>query len=220
VTLSHYCPTAASLLDADVGAEARQPTLQVDAPAFPPNGEYIGLDARDALPPLVRPGMLMDWEAWWECERLAVDLLMFADHPHDALARLRAAVQDLGSWSPADGPLLDRVRSAFEADGRSRANVPTADLVAAVHAAIPADLGAPPVLVEPRPTERATGRFLAAHAFANWPIHVGAGLSIWLRSIEAASALIDAGFGIRAADLRLRHLADTTMLCRALARLG
>src|SRR5262245_11543308 len=63
VTLSHYCPTAAALLDS-------QDALAVltNASAFPPTGEYIGLDATAGLPPLLRPDMLMDWESWWEWE--------------------------------------------------------------------------------------------------------------------------------------------------------
>jgi Fe-S-cluster containining protein len=220
VALSHYCPTAAGLLDAEVAAGDAGIALKVDSPAFPPDAEYSGLDARDALPPLIRPDLLMDWDAWWECERLAVNLLTSDVSPQEALARLRAAVRDVESWSAADGALLERVRSAFETGRRLPANVPATDLAAAVHAAIPADLVPPAAIAEPRPTERAVCRFLAAHAFANWPIHVGVGLRVWLRSIEAAGALIDTGLGVRAADLRLRHLADTQALCDALAKLG
>ena len=225
VTLSHYCPTAAGLLDGlltdDSGNRFPEstPGIVFDT-AFPATAEYSGLDARHALPPLVRPNLLMDWDAWWECERLAVSLLTGADSPSDALARLRAVVLDVESWSPADGPLLERVRSAFRQDLRSPVDVSADALVAAVHAAIPADLASPPALVEPRPTDRAARRFLAAHAFANWPIHLGPGLRVWLRSIEAAWALLDAGLGVRAADLRLRHLADTQALCEGLERLG
>jgi hypothetical protein len=116
--------------------------------------------------------------------------------------------------------LIERVRSAFQAGHRAQADLRADDLVAAVHAAIPADLAPPPALAEPHPTARAACRFLAAHAFANWPIHMGPGLRVWLRSIEAAGALLDAGLGFRAADLRLRHLADTQTLCDGLGRLG
>ncbi len=46
VTLSHYCPTAASLLD------TREPVaVTTTARAFPADGEYVGLDVRDDLPP-------------------------------------------------------------------------------------------------------------------------------------------------------------------------
>jgi hypothetical protein len=51
-------------------------------------------------------------------------------------------------------------------------------------------------------------RFLAAHAFANWAIHLGSGLESWLVSIETANAFLQAGAGVRHADLVLRHLTD------------
>jgi hypothetical protein len=219
VTLSHYCPTAAGLLESHAeGPDAAAILLNVRA--FPPAAEYVGLDARDALPPLLRPDMLMDWESWWECERLSVELLATADTAADGLARLRAAVHDVASWSPADGALIDRVATAFRHGRRSAASVPGAHLVAAVHDVIPSDLAPPPVMAEGPPSEHVRCRFLAAHAFANWAIHLGTGLRTWLLSIEAAAALIDAGLGIRAADLRLRHLAETRALCAALAKLG
>src|SRR6185295_13330944 len=70
VTLSHFCPTAASLLDDPIDV-----TIVDAAPSFRATGEYVGLDARSSLPPLLRPGMLMDWDSWWECERQAVALV-------------------------------------------------------------------------------------------------------------------------------------------------
>jgi hypothetical protein len=62
LTLSHFCPTAASLLFDDGPAQV------VDAPPGLMLSEPIeGLDARDALPPLVRPDLLSDvagYDAW------------------------------------------------------------------------------------------------------------------------------------------------------------
>jgi Fe-S-cluster containining protein len=89
ITLSHYCPTAATLLD-----ERRAIAIVDDPPAFPPGAEYVGLDVRASLPPLLRPGMLMDWEAWWEWERRAVALLSQPDRtPDEAIGRLQSAVE-------------------------------------------------------------------------------------------------------------------------------
>ena len=51
-------------------------------------------------------------------------------------------------------------------------------------------------------------RFLSAHAFANWAIHLGSGLESWLLSIETANAFLQAGAGVRHADLVLRHLTN------------
>ena len=63
-----------------------------------------------------------------------------------------------------------------------------------------------------RPTERALQRYLAAHAFASWTAHLGDGLRTWLRSIEAAHALVQSGLNMETADLWLRHLADPMRL--------
>ena len=206
VTLSHYCPTAAALLDAGGGAPL---TIAGGGAAFPATGEYVGLDARDALPPLLRRDMLMDWAAWWECERLAVAALDGDADVSVAIARLRSAVADLETWSPADGPLIDRVRTAFSEGppaGASVDSVRTSRLVDAVFAAIPADIRPRRFAAVPQPSDLAIRRFLAAHAFANWRVHSRDGIAGWLRSIESASALIEAGAGVRHADLLLRHL--------------
>jgi len=217
VTLSHYCVTAAALLDTPGDASPAEPVVNADR--FPARAEYSGLDARGTLPPLLRPGMLMDWESWWECERLAVEVLTQSESAADGLARLRAVVNSLDAWFPQDGPLIAHVRAAFRSVRRSPARVPGAVLVAAVYRAIPAGLSSPAALAEPRMSENALRRFLAAHAFASWAIHLR-GLQTWLLSIEAAGALIESGLGPRAADLLLRHLADTPTLCDELAKVG
>lgn len=67
----------------------------------------------------------------------------------------------------------------------------------------------------PRESSDAEKRFLAAHAFANWTAHLGTGLRAWFRSIEAAYALLEAGFAPGDADLLLRHLAETSILTEA-----
>ena len=55
------------------------------------------------------------------------------------------------------------------------------------------------------------------HAFANWTAQLGQGLCSWLRSLEYAAALIDEGYGIRHADLILRHLADPRLFAAVCA---
>lgn len=216
VTLSHYCPTAAALLETPGPAE-----ILVNGAGFPAHGEYVGLDVRTALPPALRRDMLMDWDAWWECERLAVAGLSSADagQPRAALAGIRTAVADIQRWSPGDGPLIDRVREAFDrAVSRPQPDAPAAPsaLTEAVFAAIPDDIR-PARLDHPGTiTDAVLGRYLAAHAFANWTAHLGAALHVWARSIDAAAALIDAGAGVRQTDLLLRHLADPAALARQL----
>jgi hypothetical protein len=216
ITLSHACPTAAALLD------SRAPVRIVDdAPAFPPEGEYVGLDARASLPPLLRPNLLMDWDAVSAWERLSVALLTRDAGPVEAtFARLRGVVDDVRTWRPGDGGLAARIEAAFAVPAHPRECRPPRDALAAdVIDAIPPDLRTPDAARrEPRPADHIARRFLAAHAFASWTLQLGGGLRTWLRGLEAADALLDAGYGVGGADRLLRHLADPTALARRWAR--
>ncbi len=72
-------------------------------------------------------------------------------------------------------------------------------------------------------------RYLAAHALGNWCAYQGRGLRTYVRSLEAAAAVLvttaagqadvagDAGFiaAVRDADLLLRHLASSEALAGA-----
>lgn len=211
ITLSHYCPTAASMLDDHAEVE-----IVTAAPAFPAIGEYVGLDARTALPPLLRPDMLMDWESWWEWERLSVEALAGSAHSAEhARGRLAAAVEHTRTWRPQDGPLIARVRAAFRVETLTHSNSTPlrAELIRSVVEAIPA--AHRPARLVPNEgavvRDAALARFLAAHAFANWTALLGQGLRTWRRSLDAAHALAS-GFGVRHADLLLRHLADPAAL--------
>jgi Fe-S-cluster containining protein len=216
LTLSHFCPTAAALLD------SRDPVRIVDdAPAFPSDGEYVGLDARASLPPLLRPNLLMDWDAVsvWEGRSVAL-ITTDAASTADTFARLGAIVDDVRNWRPGEGALTTRIEAAFATDRRRDSHTPpAAELIADVLDAVPSDLrmsdAAPS---ESRPAEHIARRFLAAHAFASWPLHMGSGLRTWLRSLEAADALLNSGYGVRGADRLLRHLADPAALARRWAR--
>ena len=102
VSLSRFCLTAAELL-----FDPAMPLEIVEAPpAFPSGDTYDGLNAVDALPPLVAPGMLMDLEAYdtWEHHMLAV--LARSSSPDAALDRLALDVERLRAWRPAHGPLV------------------------------------------------------------------------------------------------------------------
>jgi len=210
VTLSHYCPTAAGLLDAESGADGGL-TIVINPDGFPAAGEYVGLDARAVLPPLLRSNMLMDWASWWACEEHAVGLFRVSEDPAVAMQRLRAVVADLETWSPGDGPLIDRVAQAFAGATVRPAQIGPPDrnqLIDAVFASIPAGLRPARFRTSEATRPIATRHFLAAHAFGSWAIHQEGGLRSWLMSIESAAALIDAGAGVRQADLLLRHLAE------------
>jgi hypothetical protein len=72
VTLSAFCPTAAALLFDDAAFEI----VTIDDAR-----RYEGLDATNVMPPLLRDGMLMDWDAVATWEELAVATL--STHRHD-----------------------------------------------------------------------------------------------------------------------------------------
>ncbi len=96
VSLSHFCPTAAALLrspNTQAFAIVRAPgplTLADDlADGGSESSDRLeGLDARDALPPLLRPGMLTDFEGYDAWERAAIALLA-QERPQRRTARSR-----------------------------------------------------------------------------------------------------------------------------------
>jgi hypothetical protein len=141
ITLSHYCPTAAAMLFTPVilsdprppgdGSEALSSNMPAgersgstvaiveNPPGFPPSWPYEGLDARDALPPLLRPGVLMDWPRLERWETFAVAVLGDERRsPEAALDVLAAAAEEARRWTPEDGAFegyFERVLSSREA---------------------------------------------------------------------------------------------------------
>jgi Fe-S-cluster containining protein len=185
ISLSHFCPTAASLL-----FEACDAIAIVEAPAALANiGELDGLDARQVWPPLLRPGVLMDLESYGEWERRALSILTRDDAaPRDALAALADATARLTAWTPGSGALLDTVHAAFDALGTGAAT----DAV----------------------RERAAvKRWLAARLFGAWMAYQGDGLAATIaylrtcletfdREVAADGSALEA---IRRSDLRIVH---------------
>ncbi len=216
VTLSHYCPTARALLDTATG-----PVTIVDrALAFPPHEEYVGLDATTGLPPLLHPRCLLEWDAWWLIEALAVQLV--DDAPRRALPRLAVAVEHLHGWRPGTAPLRDVVQRAFDLAAVSDVadwdpdNDTLATHVAEILAAVPSDWQAEAERAvttrAPEVSDAVAGRFLAAHVFANWSAYSGRGLRTWYRSVEAAGSVLRVTNDPGMVDLVLRHLADSSAL--------
>lgn len=201
VSLSHYCPTAAGLLfREDVGLQI------VSAPeAFPP-ADYEGLTVRaDDLPPLLRPGVVMDLDAYTRWEAHMVRRCADAATPESALATLERDAARVRTWTP-DGPsMLDLVMML--PPGLVEAPAPAAlaaSLAAHVRsmAAVPDDLRPPP---DERGLEEAFTRFvapawsswsaplrryLAAKAFASWTAYQGRGLLSIVRGLQVALALV------------------------------
>lgn len=193
VSLSHYCPTAAQLL-----VDSNGPLAIVETPAaFPPHRRYEGLDARGALPPLVRPGLLHSFESYDLWERGLIALLAREDlTPGKAIACAAAAAELIRSWTPALGPLDAHVGWALT---RSAAGVAPPDpapgmavtamrLWHIARASVPADVAAPeaPAEADAAWERHVAGRwdawapvvrrYLAARAFASWLSYQGRGL--------------------------------------------
>jgi len=214
VTLSHYCPTAASSLFREDVALA-----VVDGPpAFPPSWPWEGLDARDALPPLLRPGVLMDWPSLERWERFAVSV--FAEDegtPEAAVATLTDAAEGARWWTPERGPFgafFEGVLEGALSRGASRRKPPLqgARLDGPRYARDPARWGSRAwhavagcasdralLPAAPRGPDEADSRWVAPA----WPA-LGRPIRRWLAAKAFASWLALQGEGLRTTVIGLR----------------
>lgn len=237
VALSHFCPTAASMLF----REDVPLSIVSDPVSFPP-ADYEGLDVTDEdLPPLLQPHMLMDLDGYsaWEAHMVGrcrdVSRL-----PESVLATLARDAQLLGAWRPGQTPLAEAVAqlpAAFVNADPAAALHASLELWREVMTAVPDDLKPAAdedgllesfdVLVKPRWAlwHAPVNRYIAAKAFASWTAYQGRGVATIVRGIEAAVALVrveaarqcrDANRALdaellleafRAADFALNHLA-------------
>ena len=209
LTLSHYCPTAAGQLfrKDDV------PSIAADPPAFPADEPWEGLDAREAWPPLLRPGVLLGWDGYMLWQEQAVGLLLRDGRtPEAAVVALRMRSTQAGEWTASKGPMLEWLERIPENAGPSDAF----DFAAAVAtwrgiaARVPDSLrlAAPPLGpgAEPAPAwgeahvrlvaphwaglARPVRRYLAAKVFASWAAMHDEGLAAWCRAVETALAVL------------------------------
>jgi hypothetical protein len=186
ISLSHYCPTAAALLASPdrIVVVAAPSSLAID-------GAAEGLDARDALPPLLTPGLLTDLDGYDAWERCAIDV-MSRGHltAVSAIATIADASRRLQDWTPAQGPLVAAVGREFtvaqplEADEDLSAD---RTRFATASASVPADLR--PLATDPGierawtlvapwwpDVDRLARSYLAARLFGNWIAYHGHGL--------------------------------------------
>jgi Fe-S-cluster containining protein len=236
ITLSHFCPTAASMLF------RQDVTLAVveSPPAFPA-ADYEGLIVGgEDLPPLLHPTMLMDLEGYGAWERHMVARCSTGARPEAVVATLGRDARQLRSWTPKAGTLAGAVAAL------TRSGVPATapdsltrslELYAEVMAAVPDDLRPSPDEAKLEPAHRTyvaerwdefrrpINHYLAAKAFASWTAYQGRGLMSLVRGLEAALAMvrIEAARGcrnharrldrellleaFRSADFALNHLA-------------
>jgi Fe-S-cluster containining protein len=196
ISLSHFCPTAAATLlsAAPLSIVEAHPPLRLDS-------NMEGLDASDALPPLLRPGLLCDiagYDAW---ERAGIATFACTDRGYETcLGEIASATDAIYDWKPGREPLTARIARAF---GETRAGSPSAasdhdDALARVRSLtqgrVEEDLT--PLADFDREWdrvawphsdwfERGMKNYLAARLFGNWIAYQGRGLrSIveWLRT--------------------------------------
>lgn len=192
VTLSSFCPTAAAMLQEDM------PLAIVDAPAsLTLDGNLEGLDAIAVLPPLLRPGVLMDYAGYTAWEHAAIAVLDRDDlDAGEAIDAIASATERVQQWTPGAIPLADHVRTVFANTTPSRRLRP-----GSVEGR---------TAVDARPLRM----FLAAHLFGSWAAYQDGGLSGVVRAVRHAHSLVrtqmasGASFveAVRAADLELRHM--------------
>jgi Fe-S-cluster containining protein len=237
ITLSHYCPTAATMLFSPADGSARtDPLLGIveGPPGFPPTWPYEGLDARTALPPLLRPGVLMSWAAYERWENHAVATLARENlGPHEALLRLSALAERIRLWETGDGSFdafLERALRRDQESDEPPASAPVDVLEAwrTVAGAVPHAhlVQAPPAelaetdgrLVAPAWSSfaRPVRRFLAARAFASWLALQGEGLRTTVAGLRLALGVLraEAARGCREAGRTL----DVKILTEAVRR--
>ena len=201
VSLSHYCPTAAGLLFRDDVSL----TIVSAPPAFPP-ADYEGLSvSADDLPPLLRPGVVMDLEAYSRWEAHMVRRCAGAATPESALATLERDAARVRGWTPG-GPamadLVDALPAAFvEAVAPTALAASLADYQQTM-AAVPDDLRPSPDdehleeafsrLVAPAwaAWSAPLRRYVAAKSFASWTAYQGRGLFSIVRGLQVALALV------------------------------
>lgn len=213
VTLSHFCPTAASMLfREDVALEI------VESPPAFPFADYDGMTVTsDDLPPLLSPSMLMDREAYSAWEQHMVRRCSADQAAESVIATLFSDAATLRTWRPGTTALEQRVRTlpdAFVPTPVPDSLVPSFRLRDDVVGAIPDDL-------KPEPDEsgleaayagyvrpawssfqRPITRYLAAKAFASWTAYQGKGLATIVCGLDAALALVRIESARRCRDAR------------------
>jgi Fe-S-cluster containining protein len=223
VTLSHFCPSAAGMLfrlpsrpvAPDATGAPRDDGVAVveDPPAFPASWPWEGLDARSALPPLLRPGVLMDWPSLERWEGFAVSVLAEEGLPPDeGLDVLEAAAERARAWAPAEGPFAGFLERSLAPSFRGAptrtqllgmARPSPANPWRLVAEAVPHRERLPPAppgstadarWVAPAwpSLARPVRRWLAAKAFASWLVLQGEGLRTAVLGLRVALGVLRA----------------------------
>jgi hypothetical protein len=248
ITLSHFCPTAASMLfREDV------PLAIVPGPAAFPDAEYEGLVvAPDEWPPLLNPRMLSDHEGYAAWERhMVARCAEAAGGPESIVASLARDAWIVRKWRPGSASIAQAIgmlpRDVVDAPPHGTLDASLAHFAEAM-TAVPEDLLPPAdehglpeayrahVVPEWESFAGPLARYVAAKAFATWTAYQGRGFATIVRGLDCALALVrveasrqcrDTGRRLdgaqmleafRAADFILNHLAAGDELARAWSR--
>ena len=215
LSLSHYCPTAASLLvsDGPIRLVEATPPLALSEPVE-------GLDAREALPPLLRPDVLMDLDAYDAWESAAVAEFSTCRRADLALRRIANATDRLREWRPGTSALGTAVASAFADAGAAELSwmeqgLPIASSLNRGVVSLDMSANREPWISDA--VERVIANYLAARVYGNWIAYQGRGLRTivsWLSAChDVVRLLIERGAtdGVAGALEAVRH-ADYVML--------
>ena len=224
VTLSHFCPTAASMLfREDV------PLHIVEGPPAFPFADYEGLVVgEEDLGPLLTPRTLMDLDGYAAWERHMVARCAAAPGPESVLATLSRDAAELRQWKPGAQTLAEavtRLRTDFVAARPHESLTSSLRLRDDVVTAMPDDLRPVPdesgleeayrtrVFPEWDAFHSPLNRYVAAKAFASWTAYQGRGAATLVRGLEAALALVRVEAARQCRDAR-RNL-DVALLLEA-----
>jgi hypothetical protein len=229
ITLSHFCPTAAAMLwRGDVTSLAVVP----DAAGIADRGGHDGFDARQTVPPLLRPGVAMDAPTCRAWERYSVGALDGDGLAAEAaLAGVAAAADRVRGWKAGRSSLADHTAHTLAAHAT---HLPARWGMAAAGARRLFTLAAGSVIpglrrpvvpdaadaaaadrdwVSPRWTTRARPirRYLAARSFGAWSAYLGEGLRTQVAELAVALAAVRIE-AIRETSLARRPLDDPLLL--------
>ena len=214
ISLSHFCPTAAAML------LARDPLQLVEAhPPLRLSEPVEGLDATDALPPLVRPGVLTDLEGYGAWEQACVATFARADLSLSGARSIssRRRRKTIRGWRPGTvTPLRTRARRVSRRASRGRRRRRIAQIARAIETVAALCGGRVPedVIRDYPSTNRAQDiarfeetwqqrvapafprfdvamkNYLAARVFANWIAYQGRGLRSIVEWLRTCAALV------------------------------
>jgi hypothetical protein len=223
VTLSHFCPTAASMLFRTGVARL---DVVPDAAGIADRDEHDGYDARHTIPPLLRPGVATDPGTCRAWERYLIGALdSNAPTAEDALARIAFTTETMRGWMAGRTTLDDHAARTVAAAARpqgpaTRWGMPLRSalrLFSTTTASVPPGLKRPEVpagvdeadraWVSPRWAAAAgpVGRYLAARAFGAWSAYLGEGLRTQAAMLAIALAAV-----------RVEAARETTLAARPL----